>query len=372
MRGGDVSAGGRWIRFLEGLDEVHRRLALAAVEPVDWRRLSARILGGEDCLSVAHEWVAAVPGTAQWRRALRDGSDALEFTERLGAWVRIPGSPGWPAALDAGPDPVALLVGRGEVPPGPALAVVGTRRSSPVCDALARELAMAWVAQGGWVVSGGAMGIDAAAHRGALSAGGATVAVGGTGLGRPFPDHHRSLFAQIEGRGAVLSEYPPTFSGRPTTFLDRNRIIAGFATAVVVVEAPPRSGALSTARFALKCGRKVLTVPGNPGLPRSEGARSLLSSGALPLRGPKDLPACPQALENRIGAVSRRRARVDAVGQQILAVLETGGDGRHLDDIGRRTALLPGELSAALLELELGGHVDALDGGRYRRNPDGN
>jgi DNA processing protein len=370
VRGRGVDAGAQWLRFLEGLEEVHRRLALSAVEPVDWRRLSARIQGGQGCLAIASQWVEAAPDPRRWGRALRAGRDAVEYLETLEAWARIPGAPGWPAALDAGADPVALLVGRGEIPPGLGLAVVGTRRSSPACDALARELAVSWVAQGGWVVSGGAQGIDAAAHRGALAAGGVTVAVGGTGLGHPFPPFHRGLFAEIERRGAVVSEYPPTFSGRPTTFLDRNRIIAGLAMAVVVVEAPPRSGALSTARFALKCGRKVLTVPGNPGLPRSEGARSLLSSGALPLRGPKDLPACPQASETRVGAVSQRRARVDAVGQRILAVLDTSGDGRHLDEIGRHTALPPGELSATLLELELEGLVDALDGGRFRRNPD--
>ncbi len=364
-------AGAAWIQLLEGLGAVERRLALAALEPVDWRRRSAQIEGGEDSLAMARRLVARAPAPGPWRRARRRALDALEYLDSLGAWARIPGTPGWPAALDTGGDPVALRVGRGEIPEGAALGIVGTRRSSPAGDALARALAMAWVEQGGWVVSGGARGIDAAAHRGALAAGGATVAVAATGLGHPFPRDHRGLFARIERTGALVSEYPPTFPGRPTSFLDRNRIIAGLASTVVVVEAPPRSGALSTARFALKCGRKVLTVPGNPGCTRSEGARSLLSSGALPLRGPKDLPACRQAQETQAGAAPRRRAPTDAVGQRILAALDPGGDCRHLDDIGRRAALTPGELNAALLELELEGLVEALDGGRFRRHPDG-
>lgn len=364
-------AGGAWFRFLEGLDEVGRRLALAAQEPVAWRQRSAQVEGGEDCLAVARRLVDGAPAPGPWRRALQAGRDALEYLETLGAWARIPGDVAWPAALETGRSPVALLVGRGEIPAGPALAVVGTRRSSRAGDALARDLAAAWVERGGYVVSGGALGIDAAAHRGALAAGGGTVVVAGTGLGHPFPEEHRGLFARIERRGAVVSEYPPNFAGRPTCFLDRNRIIAGLASTVVVVEAPPRSGALSTARFALKCGRKVLTVPGNPGQPRSEGARILLSSGALPLRGPEDLPACRLAQGTQVGAAPRRRAPVDVVGQRILMALEPGGDGRHLDDIGRRAALTPAELNAALLELELEGLVEALDGGRFRRHSDG-
>jgi len=236
---------------------------------------------------------------------------------------------------------------------------------------MARDLAAAWVSRGGWVVSGGAVGIDAASHRGALEAGGRTVVVAGTGLGHPFPVHHRRLFSEVERRGAVVSEYPPTFQGRATTFLDRNRIIAGFAAAVVVVEAPPRSGALSTARFALKSGKKVLTVPGNPGRLRSEGARRLLSEGAVPLRGPEDLPASPEARKMQADEALGRRYPEDPASIRVLGILEAGDDGRHLDDIGRQAALSPGVLSATLLELELEGWVEALGGGRFRRRQSG-
>ncbi|MFH1530898.1 MAG: DNA-processing protein DprA [Pseudomonadota bacterium] len=369
MRAREEDAGARWLRLVEGLDEPRRRLALAATDPGASRSLAARIHAEGGAAERAAAMVSAEPDPRRWRRAHRATRDALEYLETLGGWVLAPGDATWPSSLDCGSEPVALLVGRGEVPAGQALAVVGTRASSREGEDLAAALAAAWVARGGWVVSGGALGIDGAAHRGALAAGGRTVVVAGTGLGHPFPQQHRGLFASVERRGALVSEHAPTFAGRPWSFLDRNRIIAGFATAVVVVEAPPRSGALSTARFALKCGRKVLTVPGQPGCLRSEGARRLLSEGALPLRGPEDLPAWNQALERQVGEVSPRSSPVGAVGQKVLAVLDTGGEGRHLDDIGRRAALDPGNLSAALLELELGGLVEALSGGRFRRNP---
>ena len=335
----------RWLRFLEDLDDRQRSLAFAA---------AAMVPADLD------------PG--RWGRVLQAARDALEYLETLGGWVRIPKDPAWPSCLDCGDEPVALLVGRGEVPPGRALGIVGTRRSSSEGNALAGRLAVAWVEQGGWVVSGGAIGIDAAAHRGALAVGGRTVVVAGTGLGHTFPPQHRTLFARIARSGAVVSEYPPTFSGRPRSFLDRNRIIAGFADNVVVVEAPPRSGAISTARFALKCERKVLTVPWASGSERSEGARRLLSEGAIPLRGPEDLPASREAQETLFGETSDQSSPVSAVGRRVLEALDSCTDGRHVDDIGRLAALTPGELSAALLELEFEGLVEAMDGGRFRRN----
>ena len=370
MHGPGEEAGARWIRFLAGLDPPRRRLALAAMDPARWLSLGIRILAGEEELRCASALVAEDPDPRRWRGAEAAAQDALEYLETLGGWIRVPGDAAWPASLDCGAEPVGILVGRGVVPPGRGLAVVGTRGSSAEGDELAGALAAAWVREGGWVVSGGALGIDAAAHRGALAAGGRTVVVAGTGLGHPYPHRHRSLFARVERSGAVVSEYPPTFPGRPWSFLKRNRIVAGFAAVVVVVEAPPRSGALSTARFALKSGRKVLTVPGKPGRERSEGARRLLSEGALPLRGPEDLPGTREVPARQNREVSPRPPWPDGIGRRVLEILEPGVDGRHLDDIGRRAALTPGELGAALLELELEGLVEELGAGRFRRTPD--
>lgn len=368
-------AAARWLGFIKGLQEARRRLALAAFDPGEWRGLAALLVAGEDSMTLARGLAARDPGVQRWVCGLRAARDALEYLETLGGWVLAPGEAGWPPALSRGAGRPAVLAGRGSFPEGPALAIVGTRGSSPEGDALAGELAAAWVARGGWVVSGGARGIDAAAHRSALAAGGRTVVVAGTGLGHPFPFNHRSLFRRIEEAGAVVSEYPPIFPGRPWSFLDRNRIIAGIAEAVVVVEAPPRSGALSTARFALKCGKKVLTVPGNPADPRSAGARSLLDRGASPLRGPEDLPACREAPGPLFAVDRSRRPPQDPAARRVLEALVVDGDGDgggwHLDEIGRRLALDPGTLSAALLELELGGFVDALGGGRFRRVPGG-
>ena len=369
MRRACDDAGARWIRFLEGLDEAHRRLALAAVDPRDWRRLGVRIVKGADSLAAAAASVDVAPDPERWSRALQVGQDALEYLRTLEGWVRIPGDLAWPPGLDCGDEPVAVLAGRGTIPTGRAIAIVGTRGSSEEGDALSGELAAAWVECGGWVVSGGALGIDAAAHRGALAAGGRTLVVAGTGLGAPYPRGHRALFRRIERDGAVVSEYAPTFPGSRWSFLERNRIIAGFAEAVVVVEAPPRSGALSTARFALKCGKKVLTVPGNSGRLRSEGALLLLSEGALPLRGPEDLPVFFEVRNLQDRTPSEKRPPMNPAQRRVLEVLAAGGNGRHLDVIGREAVLEPGILSVALLELELEGRIMALGEGRFRLSP---
>ncbi|MBM4370065.1 MAG: DNA-protecting protein DprA [Deltaproteobacteria bacterium] len=340
-RGRDPEA--RWACFLEGLEGAARVLAERAA---------------------ALQVPAVHP--RRWDSALRVARDALEHLGSLGAWVRVPGGEGWPPALLRCPDPPRMLTGRGELPAGPCLALVGTRDADAEGEALTRRLATAWVEAGGWVVSGGARGIDTAAHLGALAAGGSTVAVTGAGLGKPYPRGNRGLFERIARAGAVVSEYPPGLGAQAWTFLRRNRLVAAFAQAVVVVQAPPRSGALHTARFALKCGWKVLTVPGKPGDPRHAGARSLLVEGAQALRGPGDLAAVWDRVPTPEGAPEPAPQESPDVRRVREALVEGV---LHGDEIARRTALAPGALSAVLLELELQGLVVALPGGLYRGTP---
>lgn len=152
------------------------------------------------------------------------------------------------------------------------------------------------------MISGGAEGIDAAAHRGALDVGGPTVVVLAGGLGRPFPRAHAPLFREIAERGAVLSEAADDHDPRPFEFLARNRLIAALARAVVVVQAPARSGALSTAAHARRLGRPVLAVPWSLRDPRGEGCVALLASGARVCRNAHDVLAA-------IGIVSQRESR---------------------------------------------------------------
>ncbi|GGK28015.1 putative DNA processing protein DprA [Pilimelia terevasa] len=202
---------------------------------------------------------------------------ALAGAARLGADVLTPGDDAWPAALDdlrhlestardGNTRPPLLLWVRGEAPRtllgGAGVAVVGARACSPYGSHVATDLGYGLAERGWTVVSGGAFGIDAAAHRGALTAGGATVAVLACGVDRPYPSGNASLFERILATGLLVSEWPPGAAPHRHRFLVRNRVIAALAAGTVVVEASPRSGALATLRRAAALGRVAMAVPG--------------------------------------------------------------------------------------------------------------
>jgi len=188
----------------------------------------------------------------------------------------------WPALWDELNDPPSRvhLSGQTKVLVLPAIAVVGTRKASDRGLALARSLAAGLSARGWLVVSGLARGIDAAAHRGALSSGGATVAVMATGLDRTYPAAHHGLRREIETRGCCVTEFPFGTSARRYHFPQRNRLIAGLCQGVVVVEAPCKSGAMLTAMLGLDYNREVFAVPGPVDLETSRGCHRLLREGA--------------------------------------------------------------------------------------------
>lgn len=267
---------------------------LAGVLGRDLQR-AARIAGGPEAL-----WAARPPALARAlglegaelaaaraaRRRIDPAADRRSLAEAGLVHVGM-GAAGYPPALGALHDPPFGLFGRGAVPEalarlveGPAVAVVGSRRATGAGLAFARDLGACLAERGAVVVSGLAHGIDAAAHQGALEAGGVTVAVLGCGVDVPYPRRNRGLAARIAERGALLSEYWPGTPPAPWRFPARNRIVAGLAGAVAVVEAGRRSGALITADFALELGRPVLAVPGWPGALASEGCNGLLRAGA--------------------------------------------------------------------------------------------
>lgn len=202
----------------------------------------------------------------------------------------VRGSPGYPAALDYIADPPAQLWVRGVLGEEPSVAVVGTRRATRYGMNLAREMGMA-LARAGWtVVSGLARGIDGAAHRGCVEAGGRGVAVLGCGVDIWYPREHRQLGETLlAGGGAVISEYPPGTHPEPWRFPARNRIISGLSAVVVVVEAAAKGGALITARLAAEQGREVFAVPGDVDRKTSVGTNLLIRDGALPVFGAADL-----------------------------------------------------------------------------------
>jgi DNA processing protein len=202
-----------------------------------------------------------------------DPAPELEEAARTGVGIVAWGQPGFPSAFGALADPPPVLYVRGSLhaDDGVAAAVVGSRRATDYGLRVARTLGADLARAGVTVVAGLARGIDAAAHRGALEAGGRTVAVLGSGLLEPYPPEHIGLIENIAASGAVVSEFPLHAPPRPAHFPQRNRLVAALSLAVVVVEAAERSGALSTARHALDLGREVVAVPGCVDSPVSQG-----------------------------------------------------------------------------------------------------
>jgi DNA processing protein len=257
---------------------------------------------------------------------------------------------GWDAAV------AAALAER------PVVAIVGARRATASGGAFARALAEALARRGAVVVSGLARGIDAAAHEGALAAGGITVAVLGCGTGCGYPRANRDLRRRILGSGAVVSEYWPDTPPAPWRFPARNRIVAGLAHAVVVVEAAGRSGALITADFALEQGRPVLAVPNAPWVEAAAGCNELLRAGAAVCTCAEDVVAeCPDLpwLGEAVGAART----LEGLPAGVLAAVREAP--RRLDELTSALGADPGPVSAALGLLEMEGLVTRGDGQRW-------
>ena len=257
---------------------------------------------------------------------------------------------GFPAELGSMPQPVKALWYVGRLPGARDrnLAIVGARAATMTGCRTARELAAASARRGMTIVSGGALGIDAAAHRGALDAGGATFAVLGCGVDVIYPERHAALYQEIAVAGGVLSEYEPGTPGRPGNFPARNRIIAALAESVLVVEAGLLSGALITARVARRLRRTVLAVPGSP------GTDQLLANGAaFPVFDAESLTAV------LAGEPIARPAPPRYVA--LLAELANGPVGPA--ELSRRLSLSLAETLALTAEAELDGWICRRPGG---------
>jgi DNA processing protein len=236
------------------------------------------------------------------------------------------------------------------------VAIVGARACSPYGATVARSLGRELARAGLVVVSGLARGIDGEAHRGALEAGGFTVAVLGCGIDRDYPASHRELARRIAERGLIVSEYAPGVEPAPWRFPARNRIVAGLSAATVVVEARERSGALITADLALEEGRDVLAVPGEITSALSAGTNALLRLGATPLTSTADV------LEH-FGLDEAAGGAAVEVGDTATSVLERLREGPlGADELARATGLAAEAVAVALSELELAGLAFAADG----------
>ena len=293
------------------------------------------------------------------------------------------GDPRYPAALLELPDPPNLLYGKGSLAAlgAPGLAIVGSRNATTGGLQTAERFARALAERGFVIVSGLALGIDAAAHQGALAAGRAasTIAVIGTGIDRVYPARNQALARRIVDEGGlILSEFALGVGVQAHHFPRRNRLIAGLAKGVLVVEAALESGSLITARLAGEQGREVFAIPGSIHLPQSRGCHRLIKDGAKLVETVTDitdeldpaslLPAHLQAASESDpsgGSTCKNPAATPLLGAAVLDGL--GGDPLTLDQLTLRSGLTAERLLAMLFELELAGHVAALPGGRYQR-----
>jgi DNA processing protein len=277
--------------------------------------------------------------------------------ERIGVRAALAGEPGYPAGLADLPDAPRVAFLRGTLPPRErAVAVVGSRAASPYGMAQAGALAADLARLGYAVVSGLARGIDGAAHRGALAAGGASVAVLPGGLDEVTPRHHAALAETLCERGGLVSERasgPPPFRA---TFLERNRLIAAMTAATVVVEAARRSGALSTAAAARRLGRPVLAMPGDVDRETSRGTHALIRAGA-------SLCECAADVL-RVVAPAAAAGGSGAAGTRLRAALRA--EPRTADELAAAAGLGVGEALAVLLELEWAGAALAVPGQRWK------
>ena len=293
---------------------------------------------------------------------------ALEWSKGERQRIVTLADPEYPQTLLEIPDPPSLLYvrGRAGLLNKPLLSIVGSRNPTPQGVQNAERFAAAFADARLVIASGLALGIDAAAHRGALAAGGDTVAFVGTGIDRIYPARNRELALEIGDKGCIVSEFP---IGTPVTaanFPRRNRLISGIARGVLVVEAAIESGSLITARLAADQGREVFAIPGSIHSPQSRGCHKLIKQGAKLVETAQDvLEELRWGTPSTISEAST--CSPEPANELLLAM---GFDPCSLDEIVERTRLTADGVSVMLLRLELDGRVSCLPGGRYQQLSD--
>ncbi len=328
----------------------------------------------------------------------------VAWVEKQGVWLALQGQPEYPEVLEILPDAPPILFVRGTLLPtdSRSIGIVGSRHATPYGRATAERMGRELAEQNMTVVSGGAVGIDASAHRGAISGGGRTLAFLGCGLDVDYPRDNRHLFEQIIEHGATISENPLGAQPEAWRFPARNRLISAMSLAVLVVEAPRKSGALITAGFAADQGRPVLAVPGNIDRPSSEGCNDLIKVGAMLVTEVADilhavglLPITAPAFQQGVLDLRERRPALETssttdeapartvnaakpdpalsavlkslspVRQQLMEALTQSP--QHIDQISQRAGISGTEAGIEMIFLELDGLVRRLPGNTYIR-----
>ena len=361
-------------------------LALIRIPGLDARRASAAVRrhGGAAALLAAQPTALDEDGlppstlAALARPDLAAAERDLAWLERDDCRLLTCADPGYPLQLASVPGAPCALFVRGDVAvlDRPQVAIVGSRQPTGAGRSHAARFATELARAGLAITSGLALGIDACAHRAALEAGGATVAVCGTGLDRVYPPEHLDLALAIAAQGAVVSEFPPGTPPLAYNFPRRNRILAGLSLGVLVVEAAERSGSLITARLAAEMSREVFAVPGPIDSPLSRGCHRLLREGAQLVETPRELVAGLDFAPLAQPAPDRAQPTVDtgffgnALDTRYEMLLNALGFGpANIDSLVDRTGLPASAVASMLLILELGGDIESLAGGRYCRVP---
>jgi DNA processing protein len=303
-------------------------------------------------------------------------------------WAELPGNQvitwldeAYPPLLREISDPPAVLFlrGRSELLVYPQLAMVGSRRATPGGRENAESFAHALAGHGFVITSGLAAGVDTAAHRGALRAGGQTIAVCATGLDQVYPRGNRTLAEEIAAQGTLLSEYPPGCGPQAFRFPRRNRIISGLSAGTLVIEAGWRSGALITARLAGEQGREVFALPGSIHNPMARGCHRLIRQGAKLVEQVTDiveelggaLGGIAQTIEQNTSLAATGKQISPADDEQNTLLNHLGWDPVSVDQLTTRSGLTAAEVSSMLMLLVLTGRVEPLVGGRYQQREEG-
>lgn len=354
------------------MDEPFYWFALTAVPlvgNVTCRRLVEHFGSPAKALSASLEELSSVKGvnsSAAYSIVNHDGRKSAEFSAialgRSGARLVTILHEEYPPLLKEISDPPPYLYLKGKLPnSSSAIAVVGSRRASDYGISVTTKLSRELAALGVTVISGLAMGVDAAAHRSALQFGGATVGVLGCGIDLIYPAENRQLYRDMEDKGAIVSEFAPGTPPDASNFPRRNRIISGMARGVLVVEAAERSGSLITARFALEQGREVFAVPGNINFRASRGTNSLIKEGAKLVETVADIMGELPPDRTNLSQWARKQSFNLSPDEEKLTVL-LAEKPLQIDELTVRSGLTVPAVSAMLLRLELQGAVMQIPG----------
>ena len=368
--------------FAEELTDWIRLEQTPGVGPETARKLLSTFGLPENIFSANFSALRMIVSDRVARALLAPTSDATRaLLDRTRAWCESPrhvvltlADHAYPSALLTIPDPPLILyvTGRRDLLSSPTLAIVGSRNATAQGVRNAEQFSEALSQSGFTIASGMALGIDTAAHQGALRGGktsanrAATIAVIGTGIDIVYPARNRALAHLIADEGTIVSEYPLGMPAIATNFPRRNRIISGLARGVLVIEAAAQSGSLITARMAAEQGRDVFAIPGSIHSPLSKGCHQLIKQGAKLVESAQDILEEWHPLS--VTPVCDQRSLTDMNTDAAHPLLATiGFDPIHIDTIALHSQLDIATLNAQLLPLELDGHIEILPGGLYRR-----